>query len=106
MEMARSMPVPPLMAQRYTTEQLATELFAEPAFRALHLGTWRRSPDAQLIASAIEALSPPPYRQDAALLVDAVTMAAQLQQDDGRQRAVAAGAVLAFLGAVSLTGRN
>ena len=103
---AHSVPVPPLMAQRYTAQTLAAELFADSTFRALQLGTWLRTPDTKKINSAIDALAPRPYRQDAELLAAAVELAAQLQQEDGRRRAVATGLVAAFLGALALGARE
>lgn len=93
----RTGPVPPLVAQLYTAEQLSAQLFADPRFRALQLGTWLRTPEAKLIDEAIAALDPQPFRQDVELLADALARAAQLQQKDGRERALAAGVLLAVL---------
>jgi hypothetical protein len=106
LQVARSTPVPPLMAQRYTAETLAAELFADAGFRALQLGTWSRIADPKKIANAVDALAERPYRQDAELLGAAIELAAQLQQDDGRRRAVAVGLIAAFVGALALGGRD
>jgi hypothetical protein len=105
-QVAHSTPVPPLMAQHYSAEALAAELFADPDFRALQLGTWSRTADSKEITMAVDALAERPYRQDAELLSAAVALAARLQQEDGRRRAVAAGLVLAFIGALALGGRD
>lgn len=91
---------PPLMADMHTAQEIAAHLFADAEFRSLQLGTWLNTPNGQLITAAVEAITPPPYREDIQLLVEAVTLAAKMQQDTGRQRAVAAGLVLAFGGAL------
>jgi hypothetical protein len=87
---------PPLMAHIHTAQEIAAHLFADAQFRSLQLGTWLDTPNGELIAAAVEAVTPPPYREDIQLLVEAVTLAAKMQQDAGRERAVAAGLVLAF----------
>jgi hypothetical protein len=91
---------PPLMADVHTAQEIAAHLFADAEFRALQLGTWLNTPNGQLITAAVEAIAPPPYREDVQLLIEAVTLAAKMQQDAGRERAVAAGLVLAFGGAL------
>ncbi len=91
---------PPLMADRHTAAEIAAHLFADAEFRSLQLGTWLNTPNGQLITAAVEALTPPPYREDIQLLVEAVTLAAKMQQDAGRERAVTAGLVLAVGGAL------
>lgn len=90
---------PPLMADIHTAQEIAAHLFADAEFRSLQLGTWLNTPNG-LITAAVEAITPPPYREDIQLLVEAVTLAAKMQQDAGRERAVAAGLVLAFGGAL------
>lgn len=102
----RTTPVPPLVAQHYTPDQLAAQLFADPRFRALQLGSWLRTPDGKLITEAIAALDPQPFRQDIELLTAAIAVAAQLQQKDGRERALAAGVLLAVGGALLAAGRG
>jgi hypothetical protein len=91
---------PPLIADRHTAAEIAAHLFADAGFRSLQLGTWLNTPNGQLITEAVESLTPPPYREDIQLLVEAVTLAAKLQQDAGRERAVTAGLVLAVGGAL------
>ena len=80
----------PPVADGTSPQQLAEYLLASAEFRALRLGTWLQSPDGQLIAEAVEAISPPPLREDIELLVDALTLAAASQQGQSRARAVLA----------------
>ena len=72
---------------RPTVEQLATEVLRIAEVRALRLGAWLTTPDGELITEAVEAMSPPLYRQDVELLVAALTLAAKMQQLEGRERA-------------------
>lgn len=87
----------PTMASKYTPRDVATSLLKETEFRALKLGTWLSTPDGELLAAAVEAIAPPPYRQDAELLVDALKLAAQLQQAEARQKILAGGAALGLV---------
>jgi hypothetical protein len=43
---------PPLMADMHTAQETAAHLFADAAFRSLHLGTWLNTPNGQLITAA------------------------------------------------------
>jgi hypothetical protein len=97
---------PPVMADMHTSQEIAAHLFANAEFRSLQLGTWLNTPNGQLITAAVEALTPPPYREDIQLLVEAVSLAAKMQQDAGRERAIAAGLVLAFGGALLAAGKS
>ena len=84
-----------LAQQRPTAEQLAEELLGFTEFRALQLGTWLGTTDGQVIAEAVEMLTPPLYRPDAELLVAALNYAAELQWREGQKTAgrVALGAI-------------
>ena len=96
--------IPP---NRPSVEQVAEELLGVGEFRALQLGTWLGTTDGQVIAEAVEMVTPPLYRQDVELLVAALRYAAQLQQQEGQKIAgrVALGAVgVAALVAVSIGG--
>jgi len=97
---------PQLMAERSSSEEIAAHLFANAEFRSLQLGTWLNTPNSQRIAAAVENLTPPLYREDIHLLTDAVTVAAKMQHDAGRERALAAGLVLAVGGALLAAGRS
>jgi hypothetical protein len=77
---------PPTIASTYTAEQVAGALLADAEYRALKLGTWLNTPDGELVAAAVEALIPPPYREDIELLVTALQLAAQRQQEEARQK--------------------
>ena len=70
---------------RPTAEELARELLQDAGFRALQLGSWLGTTDGRIIAAAVEAVSPPLYRQDVELLVAALQRAADLQQQEGQQ---------------------
>jgi hypothetical protein len=72
---------------RPSYEDIARELLAIPEFRALQLGTWLGTTDGQVIAQAVELVAPPFYQQDIELLVAALKLAAQLQSQEGQDRA-------------------
>lgn len=76
------------VSRSLTRELLARDLLASAEFRALQLGTWLNKPDGQVIIAAVEAITPPPYREDIELLVEALTLAATAQRGQGIQRAV------------------
>jgi hypothetical protein len=90
----------PAVAQQFTPEQIAEQLLASAAFRALRLGTWLSTPQGEFIAAAVQALAPAPYPMDISLLIDAVKLAAQAQQREARQKAVSIGLVVAIGGAL------
>jgi hypothetical protein len=76
------------MASAYSAEQIANALLADTEFRALKLGTWLTTPDGELLAAAVTALAPPPYRQDIELLIAALQLAVQRQQAEAREKIV------------------
>lgn len=76
-----------MAAQRPSIETLAHEMLALSEFRALQLGTWLGTTDGQVLVQAVEMVAPPFYRQDAELLVDALKIAASIQQREGQQAA-------------------
>jgi hypothetical protein len=79
---------------RDAVESLANHFLALPEFAALRLGGLFGTVDGQLIAEAVELVTPPLYREDIQLLVDALVYAAN-EQKKGNQRAgmIALGAV-------------
>lgn len=81
---------------RPSLANLAEQLLANAEFRALGLGTWLGTPDGKLFTAAVEAVTPPFYRQDEELLAEALKLAAKMQS--GNQRAAGAFA----LGAIAL----
>lgn len=93
----------PAMATTIDADRLAERLLATAEFRALRLGTWLNTPDGELIAAAVEQLTPPPYRMDIELLTEALKLAAKRQQTAERERAFGIGLVTA-IGAVLLSG--
>ena len=84
---ARSYQYPYVAAQRPTVDHVARELLGITEFRALQLGTWLGTTDGQVIAQAVESVTPPFYRRDIELLVAALQHAATLQQQEGQQAA-------------------
>jgi len=84
----------PAMASSYSPEDIAQALLADVKFKALKLGTVLNTPDGKLLAAAIEAITPAPYRHDVALLVEALKLAAKGQQEEARA-ALIRGAVIA-----------
>jgi hypothetical protein len=70
-----------------TVEQLANFFVKQAEFRLLQLGAWLTTPDGELIAEAVDAMSPPLYRADVELLVSGLQLAAQMQYADGQRRA-------------------
>jgi hypothetical protein len=89
----------PAMAYQTTASEIAQELLAIAEFRALRLGSWLNTPNGELIAAAVEQLTPPPYRMDTDLLIDALQIAARSQQRAEREKALGIGVVSA-IGAV------
>lgn len=75
-----------IMASAYTAEQIASALLADPGFRVLKLGTWLNTPSREPITEAAAALSSPLFQQDMDLLVEALLLAAQKQQEEARQK--------------------
>jgi hypothetical protein len=75
----------PAMASTYTAQQIADRLFADAEFKALRLGTFLNTPDGRLLVAAVEALAPPPYQEDIALLVEALQLAAKMQHEAARE---------------------
>lgn len=83
---------------RPTPNDLAEQLLETAEFQALRLGTWLDTPDGQLLAEAIEMVSPPFYRADVDLLIEALQIAAKEQQHRGRKNVALGIAALAIVG--------
>lgn len=64
---------------RPTVEGLAMEFLDNSEFLALRLGTLLGTTQGEIIAQAVEMASPPFVREDVELLVDALQVAAKLQ---------------------------
>lgn len=77
----------PALAVRPSVDELARELLGITEFRALQLGTWLSTTDGQVVAEAVEMVTPPFYSEDVELLVAALQRAAQLQQVEGQRAA-------------------
>ena len=68
---------------RPTVEEIANWYLEQAEFRALKLGGWLGTEDGEIIAGAVEQFLPPLYKQDAELLVEALKLAAKMQQKEG-----------------------
>ncbi len=87
--------LPATVSSVFSPQQIAEQLLADAEFKAIKLGTILNTPDGQLLAGAVGALTPPPYDEDIALLVEALQIAAKLQQDAARD-VLLKGAVIAL----------
>jgi hypothetical protein len=87
----------PSMSDSYTPAYVAQALLGETEFRALKLGTWLNTPSGEVLAAAVEQLSPPPYAQDAQLLIEALQLAAKQQQNEARKTLLAGAAFAGVL---------
>lgn len=73
--------------QRPSAEELRDWFLADAEFQALRLGRWLGTPQGELIASAIEQVSPPFLREDEKLLADGLKLAVQMQAAGKQQEA-------------------
>lgn len=92
---------------RPTPEVLGDAIYNNAEFQALRLANWLSTPDGEFFVRAVEAVSPPFYRQDVELLVEALHIAARLQHEEGRHQAgrfalASIGAALLFAGLIAL----
>ena len=84
---------------RPMSKDVAKEFLDCAEFRALQLGTWLGTTDGEVMTRAVEMVVPMFYAEDVALIVEALTLAAAIQQQEGRQRAFTGAAVtLAAIG--------
>jgi hypothetical protein len=98
---------PSLASEQYTVREIADMLLGDVAFQALKLGTFLNTPDGKVLAGAVESLTPPPYREDLQLLVEALQVAANLQQEKAREAVMKAVAVVVGVGvAAAVLGNN
>jgi hypothetical protein len=68
-----------------TPEQYAHLLLNDTEFRALQLGTWLGTTDGEVISQAVEQIIPPFYRPEYDLVINGLTIAANLQAQEGQQ---------------------
>ncbi|WP_157546733.1 hypothetical protein [Hamadaea tsunoensis] len=80
--------VQPAMASAYTSDQIAEQLLSDLEFRALKLATFLNTPDGRMLAAAVESLTPALYAQDVTLLIEALTIAGRIQQEQVRETVV------------------
>lgn len=97
---------PATIASQHSTNDVAKWLLADAEFRALKLGNWLSTPDGEFFEEAVTMLAPPPYGDDARLLMEALKLAAEQQQVEARRKilaAIAIGSVAAI--AIGSTGK-
>jgi hypothetical protein len=68
------------VSEVFSAAELAETLFADAEFKALKLGTFLNTPNGQVLVAAVRALTPPLYRPDEELLVEALRLAATKQR--------------------------
>jgi hypothetical protein len=88
-----------------SVEELAAAMLQDGEFRALHLGSWLGTTDGQIVSEAVGFAIPLQYGAAYNLAVQGLTLAAEMQRDEGRQKA----SVFAFLviaGALLLAGSD
>jgi hypothetical protein len=73
--------------RRPSTEELRDWFVADGEFQALRLGRWLGTPQGELIAAALEQVSPPFLREDEKLLADGLNLAVQMQSAGKQQEA-------------------
>ena len=76
-------------------EQVAAELVRDTEFRALQLGTFLNTPSGEFVAQTVALAVPRGFVPEFALLVDALKLAAKLQQGEARGNVI-----LSAIGAV------
>jgi len=89
-----------------SAEACAAALVRDGEFRALQLGTWLNTPDADVIMAAVQAALPPPFSTEVRVIADGLKLAADMQRKEGLKVAgvVAGGGIAVFL--VSFLGRR
>lgn len=93
-----------------TQEQFAEALLGDAEFRSLQLGTWLGTTDGKLLTEAVGLVISPTYAPEFAVAVEGLKLAAQLQHEEGTQKAgtISAGVlalVAVVLAAFSFVGR-
>jgi hypothetical protein len=78
-------------------EQVAAELVRDTEFRALQLGTFLNTPSGEFVEQAVALAVPKGFVPEFALLVDALKLAARLQQGQARGNVI-----LSAIGAVAI----
>jgi hypothetical protein len=77
-------------------ERVAAELVRDPEFRTLQLGTFLNTPSGEFVEEAVALAVPRGFVPEFALLVEALKLAAKLQQGEARGTVIlsAVGAVV------------
>jgi len=75
---------PAPLATQQTVRNVADWLLADAEFKALKLGNWLTTPDGKFFTEAVSMIAPVPYAQDIDLLIEALELAAKVQQEEAR----------------------
>jgi len=85
-----------------TREELANTFLADAESQALSLGNWLSTPTGEVIASIVGEVIPATLQPEFPLIVDALKLAADLQQAKGRKQIGVGGIVALGLGIMIL----
>ncbi|MGH2851290.1 MAG: hypothetical protein ACRDLP_11805, partial [Solirubrobacteraceae bacterium] len=80
-----------------TFEQVGAQLARDTEFRALQLGTFLNTPSGEFVEEAVALAVPRAFVPEFALIVDALKLAAKLQQGEARGKVI-----LTAIGAVAM----
>jgi hypothetical protein len=81
-----------------TREQLANAFLSDAEFRALGLANWLNTPTGEVVATIVAEVIPATLEPEFSLIVDALKLAADLQQAKGRTQIGVGGFVALVLG--------
>lgn len=93
-------PMPHHAAPLPTFEQVAAELVRNTEFRALQLGTFLNTPTGDFLEEAVALAVPRAFAPEFAVLVDALKLAAKLQQGEARGNIILTAIGAVFIGVV------
>jgi hypothetical protein len=80
-----------------SVEDYAQLLLSDAEFRSLQVGNWLGTTDGEIISQAVAQVLPPFYRPEYDFVVNGLTLAANLQAQEGQQ--VAGKVALSVIGA-------
>jgi hypothetical protein len=72
---------------KLTAEELANQLLSDAEFRSLQLGTWLGTPAGHLITEAVSLVISPAYEPAFSFIISCLQLAADMQSQEGRQKA-------------------
>jgi hypothetical protein len=86
--------------QRRSANDIASELLQNAEFGEVKLAGWLKSPNGAMARTVVGWVLPQPYGAEFTLLVEAIMLAAQAQQDD--QRKLAGGLTIVAVATLAL----